>query len=631
MKLRTQLLLNTFFVIILFILSYAVIIIELQKVQKLQSLSESAIRLQIAGRDFHISTNQVFMERNEFSILIKNWKEKSNQFELTLKDLINQSARINLPDEIISSLDSLSNSASAQKAYRDPFEESTRMILEDSKLSSKVQFSGLHGYFLSRSPDEDPGWQLLLGDLEKNVENVYKGYSTLNNSLTNLTNRLDSYQSELIQRDALFLFLMILLITSFSIIYVILFSQKLSQNFTHLEATMKHLADRDLTISTDLKGSREVVALGSHINGVAESFKSFIQEVNHVSVQTICLQDTLAAGTAETLAALQQITKTIDVLEKTIATMEGDTDKTEESVHSISLQIQHLNENINNQYTLIQSNLSANEQISASVISISRLAEQGNEKSSVMVGKLIEGEDLVESSHNIIMKVSNTIQEVMAVTGIINENSDQTNILSMNASIESAHAGEAGKGFAVVAEEIRNLAESTSENSHQIDETLKKVSLQIDEALKASTESYKSVGYLKEGLTDLSGSLIEINQGMSELSAASREIVHSSQTLNSITVSISDSSQQIQGKADDIGNAVSTMKSGTENVSHSIREIGDGSREITKTMIDVHKVSEENKEGLSRLNDVVHSFKINDPAPQECVENEAFMELDTES
>ena len=59
-------------------------------------------------------------------------------------------------------------------------------------------------------------------------------------------------------------------------------------------------------------------------------------------------------------------------------------------------------------------------------------------------------------------KVNAVVEKVSDIIGVIEDISGQTNLLSLNASIEAARAGDAGRGFAVVAEEIRVLSDNTS-------------------------------------------------------------------------------------------------------------------------------------------------------------------------
>lgn len=127
------------------------------------------------------------------------------------------------------------------------------------------------------------------------------------------------------------------------------------------------------------------------------------------------------------------------------------------------------------------------------------------EASADMTGKSIH------SLETVIAEITNLVDEITQI-------SEQTNILAINASIESAHAGEHGKGFAVVAGEIRTLAERSKVSSVSISEVVENVLKMLDEVKKSNVQNLNSVN---SGITQISGAQ-EAARELGQLQADSR-------------------------------------------------------------------------------------------------------------
>lgn len=167
-----------------------------------------------------------------------------------------------------------------------------------------------------------------------------------------------------------------------------------------------------------------------------------------------------------------------------------------------------------------------------------------NEKSNITVELTNEGRAMIEKARDVSDNIDSTIKElnsevsvlndnadqIAIVIAVINEISDQTNLLALNAAIEAARAGEAGRGFAVVADEVRNLAEKTSHSTKQIGETvsdmqksISTVTQRMDVITKMLMEQRAGIDSSFNNFQDIYNSSLDLNQSISEIMAASEE------------------------------------------------------------------------------------------------------------
>lgn len=127
----------------------------------------------------------------------------------------------------------------------------------------------------------------------------------------------------------------------------------------------------------------------------------------------------------------------------------------------------------------------------------SRTAAQGQQLISGAVGSFVEIESSVTLTQSSIDELARKIDSISAIVSVISEVANQTNLLALNAAIEAARAGEQGRGFAVVADEVRGLAQRTTQATKEISATIGTV----QESSRASKQQMdEMVIQLKQGI-----------------------------------------------------------------------------------------------------------------------------------
>lgn len=120
-------------------------------------------------------------------------------------------------------------------------------------------------------------------------------------------------------------------------------------------------------------------------------------------------------------------------------------------------------------------------------------AQQGTAEVNRTADIIKELGEQIQTSEGNMASLSERSVEIHSIVGVIEGIAAQTNLLALNASIEAARAGEYGKGFAVVAQEVRKLAESTSDSTANIQALTTTLGSEVEHALEATRKSKELV------------------------------------------------------------------------------------------------------------------------------------------
>ena len=362
-----------------------------------------------------------------------------------------------------------------------------------------------------------------------------------------------------------------------AIIICFILGRRLMRPLVKVSTIIEEIANGD--INADFGMVKET---NDEIGLIIEKMKELTQSLGSIVGKIRNSSDTMSANSYElndtssqTLAANNEISKAVEDVAEGSTGMASSISKINENLEEMSRETKDINESVNeirNQTTAVQD--------SSKIM---------NDKIKSMQDSSHKMDDGISAISKRIETVNTTVDKVSNIVSVIEEISSETNLLSLNASIEAARAGDAGKGFAVVAQEIRVLSDNTNTELENIKQIISSLVEECRYCVQASgtivednakqKEEIKAVldefGALDEQIQKTAEKADEIEELVTAMIELNDDITKSSNSLTDVSAANAAATEEMNANIEELNammNGVSEMAGHMNNESDGLKE-----------------------------------------------------------
>ncbi|MBE5858221.1 MAG: methyl-accepting chemotaxis protein [Lachnospiraceae bacterium] len=345
----------------------------------------------------------------------------------------------------------------------------------------------------------------------------------------------------------------------------------------------------DVLATNDLSATVPETKARDEIGQMSRSFGKMQQNLRTVITTLYAQSDELAESCESMSAATTQASESMETIKNAAGELAATATQTAGDVENIASDMNRLDAIMGDSVDSTKALAEASDLIrraSAEGMKIVENLTSVNNDCVAAFDSIFEGIASVEGSAN---RISDASELISSIAG-------QTNLLSLNASIEAARAGDAGRGFSVVAEEIRKLSDESEQNVSTINSLL--------DELQANTRSAIDKSEMVKGFVEAQ------NESVAKTRESFEGIVAAIDDVNKAVSLLSEVNSRLSQGFEGIGNLVSNLSAASEENAATAEELSATSDMVARNVEALGSTEAQIDRAAAALTEIVKKFKM---------------------
>jgi methyl-accepting chemotaxis protein len=406
--------------------------------------------------------------------------------------------------------------------------------------------------------------------------------------------------------------------------------------FRRMGKVAGQIASGDLTVNVTALSSKD--ELGNAFENMVMNLRHLVSQLMESSHNVSQASKELAIVSEQAGQVTSQIAITIQQVAKGTAEQSEDATRTANAVEKLTRAIDDVAQGAQEQAAAVDKMASIAVEISDGLKKVygnaSSVMENSNAAAQIARSGVSTVGETTQLMHNIRDKVNQSVQKVQemgkrsqqigAISETIDEIASQTNLLALNAAIEAAKAGQHGKGFGVVADEVRRLADRSSQATKEIDNLIVDIQKAIAEAVAAMDESKHEVDVGVAQTGEAGQALESILKAVEVVSQRAQGSVNSAQQMGALANELSQANEVVYSVIERNDAATKEMAARSNDVMQAIENIASVSEQNNAAVEEVSAATEQmnaqtaelttSAQSLARMSqallDLVNQFRL---------------------